>query len=219
MTDRTTLELLDAWYGGDKDALMELVRRHADWLRTNVRRRMSARMRLFETSEDVVQGVLLNLLKYNPPFRPANEQQFRALVARAVTNKLRDLHDLTTRTGPGPAAVEPLPSRESQICIPDKSSDRPDRRAEQHEERGFIAWAMNLIDPEDRRIIHWHDFERVEFAQIGERISMSEEGARSRYRRALARLRKQVEDLKRGRLDEMIAELEEDGSAAGAPVA
>ena len=208
MTARSTLELLDDWYGGNRDALVELVQQHAPWLRTYIRKRMSAKMRLFETSEDVVQGVLLNLLRSGPSFRPANEAQFRALIAKAVFNRLCELHDYVTRQGRDPDRAQAMGSQASRVCIPDSSRDRPDRRAGDAEERGFIAVAMLLIEPEDRRLVQWHDFDGVEFAEIGERLSMSEEGARSRYRRSLARLRVQVARLKRGQTDDLVRELE-----------
>ncbi|MCC7013020.1 MAG: sigma-70 family RNA polymerase sigma factor [Planctomycetes bacterium] len=208
MTELTTLELLDRWHAGDNDALAELVRRHAGWLRMNIRRRMSAKMRLDGTSEDVVQSVLLNLLSSGPSFRPANEAQFRALVSKAVFNRLCELHDYITRQRRDPDRAQAMGSQASRVCIPDSSRDRPDRQAGDAEERGFIAVAMLLIEPEDRRLVQWHDFDGVEFAEIGDRLSMSEEGARSRYRRALARLRVQVERLKRGQTDDLVRELE-----------
>lgn len=206
--NHTTLDLLDAWHNGDKDALVELVQRHAPWLRTYTGRRMTAKMRLFETSEDVVQTVLTNLLRTGPAFKPANEIQFRALIARAVYNRLCDLHDYTAGQGRDPDRVEPLPSNASRISIGVSSSDAPDRRASAEEERGFVALALQVIDPDDRRLIHWRDFEDIEFGQIAERLSMTEEGARSRYRRALARLRAQVEKLKQGQVEDLIRELE-----------
>lgn len=205
---RDDLQLLDAWHSGDKDALVELVQSHAPWIRTYARRRMSAKMRLFETSEDVVQSVLLNLLRTGPSFRPANTTQFRALIARAVFNRLCELHDYVSRQGRDPDRAEPLASHASRVmaCVP--SSDQPARRASDSEERAFIALALQIIDPDDRRLIQWHDFDGVEFAEIGQRLSMSEEGARSRYRRALARLRVQADKLKRGHLQDLVDELQ-----------
>ncbi len=208
MTDENTLSLLDAWHGGDKDALVALVARHAPWLRTHVRRRMSAKMRLFETSEDVVQTVLLNLLRSGPAFRPSDEVQFRALIARAVYNRLCELHDYVTAQARDPAKAEPLPSRTSRISIGTASSEQPARRASESEDRAFVALALQLIEPDDRRLIQLHDFDGMSFVDIGKNVSMTEEGVRSRYRRALARLRRQVDDLRHGTLNDLRSELE-----------
>ena len=209
--DGDTLTLLDAWHGGDKDALVTLVDRHAPWLRAHVRRRMSAKMRLFETSEDVVQTVLLNLLRSGPSFRPADEKQFRALIARAVYNRLCELHDYSTAQVRDPAHAQPLPSNPSCITIGASSSNQPVQRATDSEERAFVALALQLVDPDDRRLIQWHDIDGSSFVQIASQLSMTEEGVRSRYRRALARLRRQVDDLQRGRLEDLHRELEAEG--------
>ena len=214
---RTTIELLDAWHGGDQDALIELVQRHVPWLRAYVRRRMTQEMRHFETSEDVVQTVLYNLLRYGPAFRPENEIQFRALIAKSVLNRLCDLHDYVTADKRNPAREERLPSVISRIGKGAASHDRPERQTETDEERGFIALAMQLVDPEDRRIIQLYEFDDVEFAEIGRRLSISEDAARQRFHRAVRRLGEQVQRLKAGQLDDLARELDEPSKDAGSP--
>lgn len=202
-----SMELLDLWAAGDGDALAELVRLHAPWLRRHVSRKMSVKMRKFDTSEDVVQSVLLNLLRGGPTFRPANVEQFRGLVARAVFNRLCELHDYCGRQARDPGREQSLPSQPSQFQVSIPSSADPGRQVSAREERDFVAMALNLIDPEDHRIIAWHDFEGVGFAEIGNRLTLSEEGARSRHRRALGKLKMQAQRLREGRLEDLMAEL------------
>lgn len=201
-------DLLDAWYQGDRGALVTLVERHAPWLRSHVRRKMSTKMRRFETSEDVVQSVLLNLLRFGPAFRPANELQFRALIAKAVCNRLCELHDYANAQARDPDQVEPFASRSAPLELGGASSEQPSRQAGDAEERDFIRWALLLIEPDDKRVIHWHDFEGREFGEIARLSDISEDAARSRYRRALIRLRAQVDDLKGGQLEKLHHELE-----------
>ena len=205
---RESLELLDAWHQGDQQALVTLVERHAPWLRSHVRRKMSTKVRRFETSEDVVQSVLLNLLRFGPAFRPANELQFRALIAKAVCNRLCELHDYANAQARDPDQVQPFASRSSPIELSGASSEQPPRQVGDAEERDFIRWAMLLIEPEDKRVIHWHDFEGREFGEIARLSDISEDAARSRYRRALIRLRAQVDDLRRGQLGKLQHDLE-----------
>jgi RNA polymerase sigma factor (sigma-70 family) len=205
---RESLELLDAWHQGDRQALVTLVELHAPWLRSHVRRKMSTKMRRFETSEDVVQSVLLNLLRFGPAFRPANELQFRALIAKAVCNRLCELHDYANAQARDPDQVEPFASRSAPIELGGGSSEQPSRQAGDAEERDFVRWALLLIEPDDKRVIHWHDFEGREFGEIARLSDISEDAARSRYRRALVRLRAQVDDLKGGQLEKLQHELE-----------
>lgn len=202
--DARTMTLLDRWTAGDPDALLELVQLHASWLRRHVSRKMSAKMRKFDTSEDVVQSVMLNLLRGGPAFRPANAAQFRGLVARAVFNRLCELHDYCGRQARDPGREQALPSQPSQFSVSIPSSADPGRQVSAREERDFVALALDQIDPEFRRLIVWRDFDGLSFAEIGERLSLSEEGVRSRYRRALGKLKLMTQQLREGRLDDLI---------------
>jgi RNA polymerase sigma factor (sigma-70 family) len=215
-SDARTMELLDRWVAGDGDALVELVGLHVPWLRRHISRQMSARLRLIDTSEDVVQSVLLNLLRSGPKFRPANAAQFRGLVLRAAKNRLCELHEFVGRDKRNPDRAQPLPSRPSQadICIPSVAD--PGRKVSAQEERALVMLALSLIEPDDRRLIEWFDFDCVPYATIGERLSISEEGARSRHRRALARLKQQADRLREGQLDDMLRDLRDERHGDGA---
>jgi RNA polymerase sigma factor (sigma-70 family) len=205
--EREIIELLDAWFQGDKKALVKLIDLVAPWMRLYARKRLSARMRTFETSEDVVQSVMVNLLKAELRFRPANARQFRALVARALYNRLCELHDYVEprERGRADGTLSDLPGHVLQL----PSKDAPDRKLSENEEHAFVRLALQLIDPDDRRIILWRDFQNMPYAKIGEHLSMSEEGSRARHRRALARMKVQIENLKRGQTDALIREVEE----------
>ncbi|MBK8233192.1 MAG: hypothetical protein IPK72_22065 [Candidatus Eisenbacteria bacterium] len=74
--ERSTLELLDRWHAGDKAALLVLIERHAPWLKRYVGRQMTEKLRRFDTSEDVVQSILYNLLRYTPPSGPRTNVGF-----------------------------------------------------------------------------------------------------------------------------------------------
>jgi RNA polymerase sigma factor (sigma-70 family) len=205
--EETTLALLDAWFRGDQKALVELVRSEVPWMRLYARKRLSARMRTFETSEDIVQSVMLNLLKAELRFRPENARQFRALLARALYNRLCEVHDYVEPRERARAEGTPsdLPGHVLQL----PSKDAPDRKLSENEEHAFVRLALQLIDPDDRRIILWRDFQNMPYAKIGEHLSMSEEGSRARHRRALARMKVQIENLKRGQTDALIREVED----------
>lgn len=205
--EREILELLEAWFHGDKEALVKLINRVAPWMRLYARKRLSARMRTTDTSEDVVQSVMVNLLKAELRFRPANARQFRALVARALYNRLCELHDYVEPRERGRADGTPSDLLGNVLQLPSK--DAPDRKLSENEEHAFVRLALQLIDPDDRRIILWRDFQNMPYSKIGEYLSMSEDGARSRHRRALARMKVQIESLKRGQTDALIREVED----------
>ena len=58
-----------------------------------------------------------------------------------------------------------------------------------------------LLEPEDRQVVmlrQWHEFE---FAEIGQRMGLSEDAARMRFQRALPKLARKLEGLRRGELE------------------
>ena len=198
------MALLDRWVAGDGDALTELVGMHVPWLRRYVSRRMNAKLRKHDTSEDVVQSVMLNLLRFGPTSRPANAEQFRGLICRSVYNRICEMADYAGRQARDPRREQGLPSQPDQFYVSIPSDNDPGRQVSAREERDMIRMALDLIDPEDKRLITWHDFDQLGFAEIGECLSLSEEGARSRHRRAIGKLKLMVQRLREGRLDDLI---------------
>ncbi|MBK8233191.1 MAG: hypothetical protein IPK72_22060 [Candidatus Eisenbacteria bacterium] len=77
----------------------------------------------------------------------------------------------------------------------------------EQEERGFLLLAMQLIDPDLRKIIVLRDFEDRSYAEVAGFLGIGEEAARSRHRRALEELRDQISRLKAGQLRDLELEL------------
>ena len=199
-----TLQLIDAWHAGDQEALSALVERFSDWIRAYVRKRMSPQVRRIEGSEDVIQTVLVKFLRTGPRFRPRSEREFKALLARAVTNRIIDLHDrsiVAGADGSQPAAV-------SQIGVGIASSDRPDRQSEVEEERAFVALALQLLSPEDRQVINLREWNALDYPAIAELLGIQPDAARMRFNNALVRLGRQVQRLKRGDTQDLLQDLD-----------
>jgi RNA polymerase sigma factor (sigma-70 family) len=202
-----TLELLARWHAGDLGALEPLIALHLPWIRRYASARMGQDLRAFESSEDVVQHALTSFLQHGPAFVPENEAQFRGLIARVVLNRLHDLRDYAMAAKRDRARERSLPSSGiSRIGAFAPSGDGPMRAAEDNEMRGFVAIAMQLIEPDERHLIRLREWEGREFADIGRELGISRDAARMRFNQAIARLGKQVKRLHSGALDELVAE-------------
>lgn len=201
--------LLRRWYQGDAEALAVLVERNLPWLRQYVHRKLDAKLRAIEATEDVVQGCFIALMKQGPRFEPRDEGQFRALVAKVVVNRLRDLHDYAhaAKRDVGREAV--APSIASHADWAACSSLQPDRVAEKDEMRGTVQLALMLLDPSDRHVIHLREWEKLEFAEIGQRLGCNADAARMRFNRAIAELGSRVKRVHEGRIDDLERELDE----------
>lgn len=205
-------QLLERWYqANDPSALEGLLELHGDWLRRYVRRKLGNHLRVFQDSEDVVSDVLIEVLRYAPRFRPRDEGEFRGLLARMVLNRISRHNDRANAEKRSPAREQRLEDMAiSRIGPAEASSARPDRRAEKAEERNLLRLARELIDPADQVILELRADQAHPFAQIADELELGIHAAKKRYARAVLRLGRQVEQLREGRIELLIEEIQAD---------
>ena len=205
----STLLLLKRWHAGDREALGVLLERNIDWIRAHVRRRLGQALRQKAETQDFVQEAMADVLRYGPKFTVADEGRFRALLARIVENVLRDQHDHFAAQKRAAAKERPLPSDTVlELDPPNREVTRPSQVASRREESAWLALGLEMLDAGDRAVILLRQQEGLPFAEVGRRLGVSEEAARFRFQRALPRLAKRIEDLRRGRLDEALGAAE-----------
>jgi len=207
--DNDNTALLERFHTtGDDDALGLLLERHRGWLWSYVRRHMWGAHRAFETSEDVVQDVLMRLLRQGPKFIPENEDTFRRLVATIVLNRLHDRYewaraerrDKGREAGADALAITRLSPAADSI-------DSPSQVAGRNEEENLVRLALELIDPDDALAIESRQFQGLEFEAVGERLGVSGDTARKRFNRAVQNLGTMVKNLRNGHYDRLAPDL------------
>ena len=200
-------ELLALWYEGDAQALGRLVELHRPWLHRYASFRLGNPLRLLADSEDVVQDVMLRLLRYGPSFAPQSTAQFRALIGRMVVHQLANLddHDRALRRDRG--RRQALDQRVISH-IGAASDGRPDRCLERAEAEATLRLALELVGPADREVLELRDWDQLGFAEIGAALGIESKAADKRYRRAVLRLGQMIERLRRGQLEELEREVE-----------
>lgn len=200
-----TLELLERWHAGDRAALDALIQRDLPWVEAHVRRRLGKLLRAKAETQDYVQQALVEFLEYGPRFVIANRRHFRALLARIAENVLRGAHDHFTAQRRAAARERPLAPDSVLVLDPSlRQGERPSEAAEAAEWRDVVRLALELLEPQDRDLILWRDWEGEPFARIGERLGVSADAARMRYYPALARLGAAVTCIREGRLGELL---------------
>ena len=194
---------------GRQADLAILMERHRGWVWGYVRKRMGGELRLHETSEDVVQDVLLRLFQAGPALPASDEDAFRRLVATIVINRLRDRHDWVHAARrargrePRSGALDP-----SRVAPSDPSERGPARVAQRNEERERLELALEAIEPEDARLIHERDWAGRSFRELGALLDLQEDAARMRYQRAVRKLGSMMALLNEGRERELAPELD-----------
>jgi RNA polymerase sigma-70 factor (ECF subfamily) len=202
-----TRDLLLRWHDGDQDALAELVQQDLPWIEARVHRRLGPLLRRRHDTQDIVQNTLVEVLKSGPRFVLSDRGHLRALLARMVENVLRvqanhhqaHRRDLRREVPPQSSFADTVPDLD---LAADATS--PPQAAERSETRDWVRLALEFLEPDDRRAVIWRDYDDLGFAEIAARLGVAEDAARMRYRRALPRLARVLQDLRRGQLDDLL---------------
>lgn len=206
----TTRDLLRRWHAGDAEALGELVANDAAWIQDHVSRRLGPLLRQRADTQDIVQHTLVEVLKTGPRFVVDDRQQMRALLARMVENVLRyhARHDRQQKRDVRREVPATAPTGSGSVLqlSPAAAAAGPATQAAEAEHRDWIRLALELLDPDDRDVIVWREFDGLPFAEVAARLGVPEAHARVRFQRALPKLGSKLQQLKAGRLGDALTD-------------
>lgn len=204
-------DCLRRWHAGDAAALEQLLEWELPWIRDVVQRRMGPFMKRLESGSDLVQEVVVSILRTGPRFVIADRQQLRAFLARVAENVIRVRHAWLTAQRRDHRRDAPVPGRDSVLVLDGSARPvtRPSEAAAADEQRALTWISLRLLDPADREVIELRDFQELSFEAIGERLSTSPDAARMRYNRALPRLAQTLWELRNQQLGVTLARFAE----------
>lgn len=199
-----TSELLKKWHAGDESSLEALINLHLPWICRYVRSRLGPALRTKAETDDFVQDAMIQFLRYGPRIALSANGHFRCLVARIVENTIRDKNDWFRAKRRAMAREKPLPS-DTVISLdpPRQPVKTPSRIVQAGEEEAWIRLGIELIEPADRSVIVMREWEKLAFAEIGERFGITANAAEKRFRRAVQRLGEKIGKLRRGRFEDL----------------
>lgn len=200
-----TRELLEALHRGEERAIAEILQRHLPWIRDRVRLRLGGILRWKAETDDFVQEAAAAFLRYGPRCLLSGEEELRALLARIVENVLRDEHDRWRTIRRDVLRERALPTDSVlELDLPAASGASPSRNAARTETREWVRLALELLEPDDRRVIQARELDELSFAEAGARLGISEDAVRKRFDRAFKRLAATVRSLQGGRLRDLL---------------
>lgn len=204
-----TFVLLRDWHGGDRPSLERLLERDLPWVKSYVLRRMGDLLRAKGDVDDYVQEAMIQALQYAPPFLMSDREQFRALLGRITENVLRD-NVQKLRTGKRDVSRERATPTDTLLPLdpPAMAVTRPSQVAARNEERQWVRLAIDLLEPEERNLVLWREWEGLAFAEIAGRLGVQEDAARMRFTRALPKLARKVRQLRRGELEGLVEDID-----------
>lgn len=199
-----TATLLARWHDGDRGALQELVGRNLDWVKSKVRQRLGSSLRRVGESDDFVQETMLDFLVYSPRFRVKSEAQLRALLSKVVENAIRDQNDYWFKARRRSLNREFPVSSDTVLDLAPQTTSRtpPDEKVANEEMDALLRLAIELLNPDDRRVVVLRHWDNLTMSKIAFKIGMTADGARKRYERALPKLATILDQLKRGVTEE-----------------
>jgi len=208
--DTATRVLLDRLHAGDAHALGVLVERHLEFVRAQVRGRMGNRLRANDETQDLVHDALLDVLRHGVRLRVSDDDAFRRVLARIVENTLRDRGRWLARERRSDERERPMGADTIlDLDPPARAMTRPSEYASADEEEAWVRLGIEFLEPLDREVIRLREWEGLSFKDLGASVGTTEEGARKRFERALARLAERVLELRRGRVHDVLRASEE----------
>lgn len=193
-----TVVLLRRWHAGEQAALEQLMARDLPWVTEQVSRRMGAELRGRADVEDVVQHALLAVFRHGPRFEIEDPEHYRAVLIRIVENSIRKMIRDGRRQKRSVGREQPLPS--GSVLLLTDGVTRPASAADRNERRAWLQLGLELLEPEDRELVLGRQWQGHSFKQLGEQLEISEEAARKRFDRAVAKLAQLVRRLRSGQL-------------------
>jgi len=202
------IELLSKARAGETEALGELCALYRNYLRMVVRTGLGPRLRERVEMSDVVQEVLVEVVRQFPQFTGQNEAALVGWLRRLVGQKLADLgryHSRVKRAGA--ATALPLdgvaqdsgggfrPGEESGRLLDmlALSQTSPSQAASRREQIVLLADALAALPESEADVLWLYSAENLSFEAIGERSGLSRKSIRGIWARGLKRLKRSME--------------------------
>jgi RNA polymerase sigma-70 factor (subfamily 1) len=202
------IELLCKARAGEAEALGELCALYRNYLRMVVRTGLGPRLRERVEMSDVVQEVLVEVVRQFPQFTGQNEAALVGWLRRLVGQKLADLgryHSRAKRAGASTAlpldgmasdSAGGLRAGEESGRLLDMlalSQTSPSQAASRREQIVLLADALAALPEPEADVLWLHSTENLSFEAIGERFGLSRKSIRGIMARGLKRLKRSLE--------------------------
>ncbi|MCA8969163.1 MAG: RNA polymerase sigma factor [Planctomycetes bacterium] len=198
--------LLERHCKGDDEATSTILAEHGPWLRSTVRRKLTADVRQLIDTEDIVLETFEALLRLQPRFVLRSLVDFRNYMARCIQNRIYD-HRKKASVRPVTRPMYAMDGTDSDtptIYMGEPSattSAMPMSGAVRNEDAAIVRLALALLSTRDADVLFLRHWEELTFPEIGERLGISEEAARKAYDRAIPKLARAMIEVRSGRFD------------------
>ena len=201
-----TVELLQRWHAGDREALDVLLDRNLPRLHRFARAKLHgefARLRREQDSLDLVQDSAARVLEYVPRFVPRDAEQFFGLLCTFVLNHLRNRLRSSGVRGDAEWKAD-FGDSVLDLRVSERSADLPARAAQAHEERAWVRLALEFLPEADRRLVFARVMAEAPWEEVAAELATTPDAARMRFHRLMPEVANLVRRLREGRVDELL---------------
>ncbi len=191
----SSLVELEAWieaaHGGDTQALGRALSSCRDYLMLIASDRLRPELRAKGSASDLVQETFLRAQRRIGGFRGRTSSEWRNWLRKILLRNLskhRRRFGTTAKRRVERETAMPEPSRLQGVATYDTASGTLARR----EREAALVEAVDRLPEQYRQVVVWHHREQLSFVEIGRRCEISAEAGRKLWKRALARLRKEL---------------------------
>jgi RNA polymerase sigma-70 factor (subfamily 1) len=142
-------------------------------------------------ASDLVQDTLLGAYRDFATFHGRSRDELRAWLRKILQNNLAVFRRRYRGTLKRQVALElPISAAAGGDARPSSPAEResPSKTAARHEQTAALMAALSRIPDDYYRVVHWYQYDRLTFEEIGRRLDRSAEAARKLWSRALIRL-------------------------------
>ena len=186
---------INAARAGDAEMLGRALQSCRDDLLSMASRRLGHDLAAKGDASDIVQETMLGACRDFRAFRGRTRAEFRAWLRQILQNNLADFRRRyrgteKRRVGLEVPIAQPGPDGPRGIMPEDPAT--PSGIAARREQLSALFAALGRLREDYRCVLIWHQYDRLTFNEIGERLGRSPEAARKLWTRALMRLTQEL---------------------------
>jgi RNA polymerase sigma-70 factor, ECF subfamily len=188
--------------GGDGAALGQLLERYRNYMGLLVRLQIGRRLRTKVDIEDLLQEIWLEIHRKIALFRGRSEREFLTWVRRVIgailANQVRHYlgtkcRDLRLERALADEVDQSSRALDESLVAAQSS---PSQQAVRREQAVLLADALQDLPEDYREVIILRQLEGLSFPDMARRMGRTEDSVKNVWLRALARLRRALEDLR-----------------------
>jgi RNA polymerase sigma-70 factor (ECF subfamily) len=187
---------------GDGAALGQLLERYRNYMGLLVRLQVGRRLRSKVDVDDLLQEIWLEIHRKIALFRGCSEREFLTWVRRVIgsilANQIRHYigtkgRDLRLERALTDELDQSSRAMNGSLVAPESS---PSQQAVRREQAVLLADALQDLPEDYREVIILRQLEGLSFPDVARRVGRTEDSVKNVWLRALARLRRALEDLR-----------------------